>query len=632
MARIDAALARTWVRLYTGALDQLSRRACEGFYDGDRADAYARDHGSVPVVLVIPAMSDVNGALPHPGVAVLQAILRHQGVPCEVVNYNLPINHPRDPFDHLIRLLRSWGTRVLGVSTYSQSIRQTLQGLQTVRQALPDLTIVLGGPHPTEAYLSLLGVRFIDYLCRGEAEESFPRLVHAILNGTPPAGIPGVYRYDRAAGRVEGVSAPFIALDQHDKDNLLRYQFSPEELRHQRRYRGCHGSAGAEYWPIALVRGCPYDCTYCAAYQMSGKKLRYRQVSAVVEDMVFYRDNYGRRQFSFIDDAFTQRYEYVVDLCRELLDRKLDVTWTTDNGIRSETLGGGKFVAGALRDRSLQDVDELLTLMIRAGWRGTAIGIESGSIRVRRELVRKGGANLSNEDILENLVNLKRIAAREGVYFYVNGFMMAGFPDLPLPNGTVIPGETEEEREMTRAFALQLRDSGAVDMVSLNMLIPLPGTDMWDALAIDQKLAVLLGVFPADHPEAREVARIRNVILDRFGDNLAATRYAVAAEATFWRLVYELSDEAQILVMQSYDAFNIDASHDIRLERPAPEVLSRYREEVVDAFYGSAGMKRRMLRHVFHRSENVLDVASYVTLLSRKYDPATKARTRQAAG
>jgi hypothetical protein len=44
--------------------------------------------------------------VPHPGVHVLQRILRHQGIRCEVLNHNLPVMNPRDPFEHLIRAVR----------------------------------------------------------------------------------------------------------------------------------------------------------------------------------------------------------------------------------------------------------------------------------------------------------------------------------------------------------------------------------------------------------------------------------------------------------------------------------------------------------------------------------------------
>jgi len=110
---VDALLARTWVRTYDSIVNAISSRVCYGLYDGENVADFRQTRGDVPVLFCIPSMSDVNGALPHPGVHILQSILRHQNVGCEVVNYNLPCIHPRDPFDHLIRVIRELGVRVL---------------------------------------------------------------------------------------------------------------------------------------------------------------------------------------------------------------------------------------------------------------------------------------------------------------------------------------------------------------------------------------------------------------------------------------------------------------------------------------------------------------------------------------
>src|SRR4030095_15014463 len=104
---------------YDALTGAVSKRFCYGPYDGNRLDAFGRENPAA-VLLAIPPMSDVNGALPHPGVHILQRVLRHQGLPCEILNYNLPCINPSDPFDHLIRAIRALGARVLGISTYSQ--------------------------------------------------------------------------------------------------------------------------------------------------------------------------------------------------------------------------------------------------------------------------------------------------------------------------------------------------------------------------------------------------------------------------------------------------------------------------------------------------------------------------------
>jgi hypothetical protein len=109
-------------------------------------------------------------------------------------------------------------------------------------------------------------------------------------------------------------------------------------------------------------------------------------------------------------------------------------------------------------------------------------------------------------------------------------------------------------------------------------------------------------------------------------DDLEATRYNEEPETLFWREVYKLSDATQILIMQSYDDFNADAAHKIDLNRPSPDHLWSFREEAVEDFYGNTRMKLKMLKHVFHRSSNFQDIAAYLTLLGRKYEPDEKAR------
>ncbi len=97
MATVESLFARAWVRRHNAVHDALSRRFCYGLYDGERIEPFRRAEGTVPVLFAIPPMSDVNGPLPHPGVRILQTILRHQGVRCEVLNYNLPVRGTPSP-------------------------------------------------------------------------------------------------------------------------------------------------------------------------------------------------------------------------------------------------------------------------------------------------------------------------------------------------------------------------------------------------------------------------------------------------------------------------------------------------------------------------------------------------------
>ena len=76
----------------------------------------------------------------------------------------------------------------------------------------------------------------------------------------------------------------------------------------------------------------------------------------------------------------------------------------------------------------------------------------------------------------------------------------------------------------------------------------------------------------------------------------------------------------------SGNAFNADAAQTIKMERPDAEALWHYRENIVNEFYGGLGMKMKMVAHVLRRSRSLHDVAAYMTLMGRKFDPASKTR------
>jgi len=602
---------------------------CHDLYDGRNLEAFAQTNGGAQVLLTAPPMADREGALLHPGIQILQTILRDRGVTCEVLNYNLPVTNPADPFEHLSRAIQVLGTRIVGVSLYSQAIKSTMQNLARLKTRHPELVIVLGGPHPTESHLSLLGLRFVDYVVRSEAEESFPALVEAILAGKRPqhGAIAGVYSYDRVERRIHGAPAHFVDVHALDRRNLMRFHLRPSELDQYRRFRGVHGLVGSRYWPTSLVRGCPYACTYCAAKIMSGKRLRYRGLDAVVDELEYYRTAYGHRYFSFVDDAFTQEYEYVRDLCQALIARKVDIEWTTDNGIRYESLGHGEPVKRFLSKSGIENLDGIIDLMLEAGWRGTSFGIESGAARVRRELVRKGGKLMSNSEITESLMMLKRKASSRGIDFYINGYLMIGFPPLALPNGRWIEGETEEEARETYSFALQLREMGALDFINVSIVIPLPGTDMWDHLDIAQRMQILTSRVP--HPEA---ARLQAIMADTLAAHpvLAETRYREEPEIEFWKRIYDLDDDLQIEINGAYDAFNADAAHQITMQRPDGAALFEMRQHLLEDFYGGVTRELRLMRHAYRRSDSPRDFLSYFTYFCRTYLPDMKQVRRNA--
>ena len=136
------------------------------------------------------------------------------------------------------------------------------------------------------------------------------------------------------------------------------------------------------------------------------------------------------------DDTFTLIPKRTEDICKDLVERKLDVGWNCMTRV----------------DRVNQ---ELFHLMKKAGCYEVGFGIESGSERILK-FIKKD----LNKDQIRQGVKMAHTAGID-----VRGFFMMGFPT-----------ETKAEIQQTIDFAKELN----VDVAQFMICTPLPGTEMWE--------------------------------------------------------------------------------------------------------------------------------------------------------
>jgi radical SAM superfamily enzyme YgiQ (UPF0313 family) len=156
----------------------------------------------------------------------------------------------------------------------------------------------------------------------------------------------------------------------------------------------------------------------------------------VADEMQELRDDYGVRSIKFHEDHFTLKKERVLDICREIKERKLDVEWQCEARVNN--------------------IDaERLKAMANAGCRIIWFGIESGTQKT---------LDFYRKDItLEQVKNAVALAKQAGIK----------------PIGSFIIGaplETEEDIQKTIDFGLGL----GLEDVYFNVLTAFPGTDLYD--------------------------------------------------------------------------------------------------------------------------------------------------------
>ena len=253
-----------------------------------------------------------------------------------------------------------------------------------IRRLLPKTRIWAGGPAFT-----LFGKRLmkevpeLDGGLIGEGEATFPRLLSPSL---VPDNIPGLIY--RSKGDVKkNSSRSEVIMDE--LPHLDIDAFSPKAYVNGNNYVAAMGIEGK--------RGCDLHCAYCLYPALGGRKMRLRSPRLIVDEMEALYKEHGLTLFHFTDSVVNRPEDHFEAVCREILNRRLNLTWT------------GFFREDTLTERSLD-------LALNAG----LIAIYFSADALNRHGLHILKKSLTRSDIL----NAARITAKYGVltmsHFLIN--------------------------------------------------------------------------------------------------------------------------------------------------------------------------------------------------------------------
>jgi radical SAM superfamily enzyme YgiQ (UPF0313 family) len=397
----------------------------------------------------VPRWGISSGLLVPPlGPAYLAASLREAGLDVSIVD---PV--AEDPFEVNPvpdRPLVTYGwspkkvasaipedTRYVGLScTFSHEWPVAKELARLIHERLPEATIVAGGEHITAApELSVQECPEIRFAVLGEGEETLLDLIRSLEAGRDPALVPGLVFLrgpdvvrTPARQRIRSVDTiPPPAWDLIPIENFLKHGLS-------------YGVSQSRTMPIMATRGCPYKCTFCSSPTMWTQRWVARSPQDVADEIASYVERYQATNFDFYDLTAIIRKEWIVDFCRELIKRRLAITWQLPAGTRSEAID-----------------DEVAGLLAQSGHRNLVYAPESGSERMLTLILKKVN--------LERMLDSMRAAIRNGISVKLN--VIIGFPQ-----------ETPADVIQTYKFLAQCAWVG-VDDATLNTFCPYPGSELF---------------------------------------------------------------------------------------------------------------------------------------------------------
>ncbi|MGB8643646.1 MAG: radical SAM protein [Anaerolineae bacterium] len=331
---------------------------------------------------------------------------------------------------------------IVGVSAPTPLIHEAWEDAR-IAKAHGAVTI-LGGPHLTLMPEESTGHPEVDFVARGEAEETIVEFVRTVETYGVQAkarfrSIQGLSFRDDAGNIMHNPPRPLA-------QDLDAIPFPAYHLFKIERYTNLQPLTDgldphARSYTILTSRGCPYQCTYCSK-PITGNTWRARSVENVVKEWRMLVDELHAKEIGVTDDIWNLDLKRAKELCCALIAEGLNkVPWVTIHGMKVNHADA-----------------ELFQLMKQAGCRRVGFGVESGDEFILKRVVKKS----QTYDQVRAAFKNARAAGLQTMGFFIFG----------------MPYETEETMEKTIQLALELDP----DLANFMIASPYPGTQMWDLL------------------------------------------------------------------------------------------------------------------------------------------------------
>ncbi|MDP8256854.1 MAG: radical SAM protein [Candidatus Alcyoniella australis] len=364
-----------------------------------------------------------NGPHYNHGIGSLSAVLNEHGHRPGLVTVE------QTDFD-LAPELEDFRPDIVCLSFNSHQRSFALRAAQQIKKTLPDALLIAGGVHATHAPQDVIDWPQIDVLVRGEGEGALVDLAGALRQGRPYDSIDNLWL--RKDGEVIRNPLRPLIRDLDDLPLADRSIFDMQRILQVNAYE----------MPMMAGRGCPMHCTYCCNHALSrlykdkGSYVRFRSVGNILEEIERLQRQYRIDTLYFEDDIFTIKSRFAVDFAEAYRRRFL--------------------IPFRIYVRVEMVTRELLATLKRAGLYMVNIGVESGSERIRREVMKRPMSNEQIELVFQWCRELEIIT---------RDFNIVG-----------VPGDDEQTIRET----IELNQRVLPDQIQVSIFYPYPGTQLFD--------------------------------------------------------------------------------------------------------------------------------------------------------
>lgn len=313
-----------------------------------------------------------------------------------------------DVFKALEEEIKSFKPGIICISTVDPNHAFGMELLRYCKKLYPDIPTISGGPLATLVPDDIIVEDCVDIVGRGEAEE---RLVD-LCNALEKFGIQGwekLYEIEN-----------FWVKDKNYKENgkvhrnpvglpEISQGLAPDlSIFDPRHFLRPLGGRMYNMATVIWTRGCVFRCSYCAnetfykAANVTAKEYyRKKDASLLVKELAEFKEKYNLNFLMFVDDIFPLHEPEVMEEFCALYKEKVGLPFSVN-----------------VQPRLVRE--DLFAMAVDAGMRNICCGVESGSDRVRRKILKR---NYNDEHVVKvfKLAHKHRIRC--------SSFNIIGLPD-----------------------------------------------------------------------------------------------------------------------------------------------------------------------------------------------------------
>ncbi|HAA74644.1 TPA: hypothetical protein DCE37_05940 [Candidatus Latescibacteria bacterium] len=422
------------------------------------------------------------------GLSAISSVLNAEGHDVQLVVVN-----PSTPLEELFRdQIEKHKPGLVALTAVSSQFPKIKEVTDVVKGIDPELFVFLGGSHATLAPDDAIAHETVDAICIGEGDHAVLEVARQLGDQGWVSGVPNVWvkhpkaLESRTTGARQATEVTAISDLPHpdcqtgttveDKGafELERNPNGPfiedlDSLPHVDREMWEPWIANPnEEVSIIVGRGCPFKCTYCANHALAkisdGTFVRFRSPEDIISEIDSVSCQYPEVDRMYLE---VETMGADITLAHDLFAKLAIYNTSRENPLRYWM----NLAVHSSFMKNEEKVRAFFTACAKANVSSLNIGLESGSERVRKEILRR--PRYSNKEIIE----FSRIAREHGVGITL--YVLMG-----------LPGETHADYKDTVRVAREMKP----DNVFLSIFAPYPGTDLYET-------SVEMGLIPDDGPD-----------------------------------------------------------------------------------------------------------------------------------